>query len=569
MPSGETDKATEKELQRIRRLPENKVCPNCAKEDRLGFTAVCMAYKTFICSECKSAHQSFSHRCKSTAMSIWTMDEVKSLDGKRGGGNAACRASWLANVSESERPNKDSSLDAIKRFIERAYIEKRWVGDPATVSGGTDGSETSPVEDSPNSRRSRCQTEPVMGRGGGPVTPPSQDAVPRTMSSDGRRHHHHRDKSKRRKERRRESSKCPAGLGELNMTEGGSSWSGAWPMDSAQAEWEQAAAACGMTQLPPEPGYYGGGPPGAHNYRHRAATDGQLTGCFANLPPAAAMQGMMPPAAYMHQQPAMQMPYPEPQQHQLPGPYADPLQQHHMQTPPQQPLEPHPCWRCGPPPGVWPQQQMEFLNANPAAGGAAMPGRPPSAPAQASHGMQQGLGLGARRSAAASATQLGAVGVGSSPARYPLPLAPLPAALRRPRPDVSSTGPLRNPWMRDADAVSGSSSPAVMSPLAPSNPWAKDLAASAPPSPTRSYVARGQVPSPWAPTGGQPAGSKSLGASPVGSPTLKRAAANPWAIRVANEANPCNLALRDSNPWARDLLSQQTAHWTAPSPEVC
>lgn len=31
----------------------------------------------FVCHDCKSAHQSFSHRCKSVQMSTWTMEEVK------------------------------------------------------------------------------------------------------------------------------------------------------------------------------------------------------------------------------------------------------------------------------------------------------------------------------------------------------------------------------------------------------------------------------------------------------------------------------------------------------------
>mmetsp|Transcript_102628 Transcript_102628/g.290031 ORF Transcript_102628/g.290031 Transcript_102628/m.290031 type:complete len:420 (-) Transcript_102628:207-1466(-) len=150
--SGETDKATEKELQRLRRLPENKVCPNCLKEDRLGFTAVCMEFKTFVCGECKSAHQSFSHRCKSTAMSIWSMEEVKVLDGKRNGGNMAARATYLARVPDNERPTQDSALEAYKRFVERAYIEKRWMGDSGGGIEGTGDMVTARSEESTRPR---------------------------------------------------------------------------------------------------------------------------------------------------------------------------------------------------------------------------------------------------------------------------------------------------------------------------------------------------------------------------------------------------------------------------------
>jgi hypothetical protein len=51
-------------LNKLRRLPDNKVCATCPHEDRMGFKDVCMKFKIFLCSDCKSAHQSFSHRCK-------------------------------------------------------------------------------------------------------------------------------------------------------------------------------------------------------------------------------------------------------------------------------------------------------------------------------------------------------------------------------------------------------------------------------------------------------------------------------------------------------------------------
>lgn len=141
MPAS-TDKAAEKELQRLRRLDDNKTCPNCFKEERLGFQSVCMAFRTFICTDCKSAHQSFSHRCKSTSQSFWTMEEVKSLDSQNGGGNVAARARWLVAVPEGQRPSNDSSLEVYKAFVEKAYIEERWAGDgmpPGSSEAGDDG----------------------------------------------------------------------------------------------------------------------------------------------------------------------------------------------------------------------------------------------------------------------------------------------------------------------------------------------------------------------------------------------------------------------------------------------
>lgn len=80
--------SVEKELSEIRREPANKICPNCQKEDKLGFDAVCVPFKTFVCSSCKSAHQAFSHRCKSVRMSNWSREEVDKLKTANGGGES-------------------------------------------------------------------------------------------------------------------------------------------------------------------------------------------------------------------------------------------------------------------------------------------------------------------------------------------------------------------------------------------------------------------------------------------------------------------------------------------------
>eukprot|EP00439_Symbiodinium_sp_Y106_P053802 s2747_g7.t1 len=134
MAPPETDKATEKELQRIRRLPENRVCPNCLKEESLGFSAVCTTFKTFICHDCKSAHQSFSHRCKSIQMSVWTLEEVKALDDCNGGGNAAAVRKYLGKVTPKDRVKQGSTLELYKRFIQRAYVDQRWADDEPEAS---------------------------------------------------------------------------------------------------------------------------------------------------------------------------------------------------------------------------------------------------------------------------------------------------------------------------------------------------------------------------------------------------------------------------------------------------
>jgi hypothetical protein len=52
-------------LRKLAKLPQNVRCANCDKEDKIfGFKNICMPFRTFVCSMCKAAHQSFSHRVK-------------------------------------------------------------------------------------------------------------------------------------------------------------------------------------------------------------------------------------------------------------------------------------------------------------------------------------------------------------------------------------------------------------------------------------------------------------------------------------------------------------------------
>ena len=74
-----SDPGAEKELDTLRKLPENKQCANCGVVAQHGHGAVVMTYATFVCHTCKSSHQSFSHLCKSVSMSYWSAKEVKKL----------------------------------------------------------------------------------------------------------------------------------------------------------------------------------------------------------------------------------------------------------------------------------------------------------------------------------------------------------------------------------------------------------------------------------------------------------------------------------------------------------
>jgi len=59
-----SDSTAEAQLNVLRKLETNKACANCDSYSKFGHQNVCEKFKTFVCSNCKSAHQSFSHRVK-------------------------------------------------------------------------------------------------------------------------------------------------------------------------------------------------------------------------------------------------------------------------------------------------------------------------------------------------------------------------------------------------------------------------------------------------------------------------------------------------------------------------
>ncbi|TDH70482.1 hypothetical protein CCR75_006293 [Bremia lactucae] len=113
-------------LNALRKLESNKVCINCGSYNRFGHQNICEKVHTFVCSNCKSAHQSFSMRVKSVSMSNWSMEEVNELRDENGGGNAAAERIWLGRWDESSmrKPTKEDSLDYYKQFINSVYNEK-------------------------------------------------------------------------------------------------------------------------------------------------------------------------------------------------------------------------------------------------------------------------------------------------------------------------------------------------------------------------------------------------------------------------------------------------------------
>ncbi|KOO29152.1 rev interacting-like protein, partial [Chrysochromulina tobinii] len=113
-----SDAAHMKYLNNLRKLAANKSCATCTYEDKMGFKDVCMKFKIFICSDCKSAHQAFSHRCKSITMSNWTHAEVMELDASTNGGNEIHNATYLARMPPGyKRPMKGCHPNAHMKYL--------------------------------------------------------------------------------------------------------------------------------------------------------------------------------------------------------------------------------------------------------------------------------------------------------------------------------------------------------------------------------------------------------------------------------------------------------------------
>ncbi|ETL46912.1 hypothetical protein L917_03213 [Phytophthora nicotianae] len=140
-------------LNALKKLEANKTCVNCGNYNRFGHQNICEKVRTFVCSNCKSAHQSYSMRVKSVSMSNWTMDEVDALREQNGGGNAVAARVWLGRWDESQmrKPTKDDPLDYYKQFINRIYNDKAFY-DEDGFSGAVTSSPTAKSNSSPRAK---------------------------------------------------------------------------------------------------------------------------------------------------------------------------------------------------------------------------------------------------------------------------------------------------------------------------------------------------------------------------------------------------------------------------------
>jgi hypothetical protein len=125
------EKAALKLLNKLRRLPGNKQCASCNEtcKNPMGYSNICVKFKIFVCSICKSAHQSYSHRVKHSSMSTFSLSEVESFRYENGGGNDAARELYFGGLPDGfDGWPAQGDLKEAKKFIDQAYNELRFKG---------------------------------------------------------------------------------------------------------------------------------------------------------------------------------------------------------------------------------------------------------------------------------------------------------------------------------------------------------------------------------------------------------------------------------------------------------
>jgi hypothetical protein len=155
----------ERDLNALRRLPDNRICGTCRIEERFGFKNVCMKFRIFVCSDCKSAHQALSHKCKSVTMSNWSRAEVDELKAPNGG-NSANFSSIFARLEAVPWPvSKGCHPNDLKEFVRTAYDELKWHDPAGKLPPAIRGSISAPdvtSEDPPRISQSLTAPQPAI-----------------------------------------------------------------------------------------------------------------------------------------------------------------------------------------------------------------------------------------------------------------------------------------------------------------------------------------------------------------------------------------------------------------------
>lgn len=144
----------------IKELAKKKSNRNCFDCGRSGPQQnVNTTLNTFVCTQCGGIHRKYNHKVKTINMSTFTPGEVEALEH---GGNKRARRFWLASFEEGKsypiEPEDPSNID---RFMQLAYVERRWVKPAEKKPSVSRAADSDEEEERKKKRKSRAKSGSV------------------------------------------------------------------------------------------------------------------------------------------------------------------------------------------------------------------------------------------------------------------------------------------------------------------------------------------------------------------------------------------------------------------------
>lgn len=139
-------------VRKLALLPGNKECMDCTQK---GPPYVVTEFGIFVCSTCAGIHRSHQFHCKGISMTKFKDEEVERLE--KQGGNERAMLIWRAKWKPTDYPKpKPGDERAIKDFIFKTYVEKKWANSSANVaasaaSGSSSSASSSSARGGPSS----------------------------------------------------------------------------------------------------------------------------------------------------------------------------------------------------------------------------------------------------------------------------------------------------------------------------------------------------------------------------------------------------------------------------------
>ena len=119
------EKAFKKELDRLRKIPENRLCADCGAD---GTVWASVNIGVFLCLRCGALHRGLGTHISipkgCTGTYLWGPDELEQMRSK---GNAAARDIYGGN---EQRPHPDANDSVWKEYVYDKYVNKAFATHP-------------------------------------------------------------------------------------------------------------------------------------------------------------------------------------------------------------------------------------------------------------------------------------------------------------------------------------------------------------------------------------------------------------------------------------------------------